>query len=73
MNTPDTRKTVVMVVDNAVDCIRMINDALESAGMTVLIALEGSQALTFSQNITSDILLMDAIMPNMEGFEIAAG
>jgi PleD family two-component response regulator len=41
--------------------------------MTVLIALEGSQALTFSQNITSDILLMDAIMPNMEGFEIAAG
>jgi CheY-like chemotaxis protein len=62
-----------MVVDNAVDCIRMINDALESAGMTVLIALEGSQALTFSQNITSDILLMDAIMPNMEGFEIAAG
>ena len=69
MNTPDTRKTVVMVVDDAVDCIRMINDALESAGMTVLIALEGSQALTISQNITPDIVLMDAIMPNMDGFE----
>jgi DNA-binding response OmpR family regulator/DNA-binding CsgD family transcriptional regulator len=58
-----------MVVDDAVDCIRMINDALESAGMTVLIALEGSQALTISQNITPDIVLMDAIMPNMDGFE----
>lgn len=69
MNTPDTRKTVVMVVDDAVDCIRMINDALESAGMTVLIALEGSQALTISKNITPDIVLMDAIMPNMDGFE----
>lgn len=69
MNTPETRKTVVMVVDDAVDCIRMINDALESAGMTVLIALEGSQALTISQNITPDIVLMDAIMPNMDGFE----
>lgn len=69
MNTPEARKTVVMVVDDAVDCIRMINDALESAGMTVLIALEGSQALTISQNITPDIVLMDAIMPNMDGFE----
>jgi|TARA_R110002096_G_scaffold145571_1_gene303366 DNA-binding response OmpR family regulator/DNA-binding CsgD family transcriptional regulator len=58
-----------MVVDDAVDCIRMINEALESAGMTVLIALEGSQALTISQNITPDIVLMDAIMPNMDGFE----
>ena len=69
MNTPEARKTVVMVVDDAVDCIRMINDALEGAGMTVLIALEGSQALTISQNITPDIVLMDAIMPNMDGFE----
>jgi CheY-like chemotaxis protein len=34
-----------------------------------LIALEGSQALTISQNITPDIVLMDAIMPNMDGFE----
>lgn len=69
MNTPEARKTVVMVVDDAVDCIRMINDALEGAGMTVLIALEGNQALTISQNITPDIVLMDAIMPNMDGFE----
>ena len=69
MSTPEARKTVVMVVDDAVDCIRMINEALESAGMTVLIALEGSQALTISQNITPDIVLMDAIMPNMDGFE----
>jgi DNA-binding NarL/FixJ family response regulator len=47
----------------------MINDALEEAGMTVLVALDGSQALTISQNITPDIVLMDALMPNMDGFE----
>lgn len=78
MNAPDsfnaqnlhnTRKTVVMVVDDAIDSIRMISDALETAGMTVLVALEGNQALTISQNITPDIVLMDAIMPNMDGFE----
>ncbi|GEN27383.1 DNA-binding response regulator [Halovibrio variabilis] len=68
-NLRDTRKTVVMVVDDAIDSIRMISDALENAGMTVLVALEGNQALTISQNITPDIVLMDAIMPNMDGFE----
>ncbi|MCC1497206.1 DNA-binding response regulator [Alcanivorax sp. 1008] len=69
MNTPELHKTVVMVVDDAIDSIRMISDGLEEAGMTVLVALEGSQALTISQNITPDIVLMDAIMPNMDGFE----
>lgn len=69
MKLHNDRKTVVMVVDDAVDSIRMINDAMEAAGMTVLVALEGNQALTISQNITPDIVLMDALMPNMDGFE----
>lgn len=60
---------VVLVVDDSVDSIRMISDVLEDANMTVLIALEGSQAITITKNITPDIILMDAIMPNMDGFE----
>ncbi|MBC7181955.1 MAG: response regulator [Marinobacter sp.] len=69
MKFHEDHKTVVMVVDDSVDSIRMINDALEEAGMTVLVALDGNQALTISQNITPDIVLMDALMPNMDGFE----
>ena len=33
MKHPDDRKTVVLVVDDAIDSIRMINDALEEAGL----------------------------------------
>ncbi|MEP4465864.1 response regulator transcription factor [Marinobacter alexandrii] len=69
MKLHDDQKTIVMVVDDAVDSIRMINDALEEAGMTVLVALEGNQALTISRNITPDVVLMDALMPHMDGFE----
>ena len=69
MKLHDDQKTVVMVVDDAVDSIRMINDALEEAGMMVLVALEGNQALTISRNITPDLVLMDALMPHMDGFE----
>ena len=32
---------IVLVVDNSPDTLRMLTDALEEAGMTVLVALEG--------------------------------
>ncbi|MDO3381890.1 response regulator transcription factor [Gilvimarinus algae] len=69
MNPLSSEKQVVLVVDDSIDSIRMISDVLEEAGMTVLVALEGSQAVTITRNITPDIVLMDAIMPNMDGFE----
>jgi DNA-binding NarL/FixJ family response regulator len=60
---------VVLVVDDSIDSIHMLNDVLEEAKFTVLVALEGAQALTITQNIRPDIILLDAIMPNMDGFE----
>lgn len=60
---------VVLVVDDSIDSIHMLNDVLEDAKFTVLVALEGTQALTITQNIRPDIILLDAVMPNMDGFE----
>ena len=60
---------VVLVVDDSPETLGMLNDALEQAGLNVLIALEGKQAITIAQKITPDIILLDAIMPNMDGFE----
>jgi DNA-binding response OmpR family regulator len=60
---------IVLVVDDSPDTLRMLTDALEEAGMTVLVALEGSQALTIVRKITPDVILMDAVMPSMDGFE----
>lgn len=69
MNTRNRISDTVLIVDDALDSIRMLNDVLENAGMTVLVALEGAQALNISRNITPDIVLLDAMMPNMDGFE----
>ena len=68
MSTKQDRN-VVLVIDDSIDTIHMLNDVLEEAGFTVLVALEGSQALTITKNIKPDIILLDAIMPNMDGFE----
>lgn len=60
---------IVLVVDDSADTLRMLTDALEDAGMTVLVALEGAQALSIVARITPDIILMDAVMPSIDGFE----
>lgn len=64
-----SNSNVVLVVDDSLDSIHMLNDVLEDAKFTVLVALEGNQALTITQNIRPDIILLDAVMPNMDGFE----
>lgn len=68
MNT-SVGKAIVLVVDDSPDALSLINDALEEAEMDVLVALEGRQALTIAGRIRPDIILLDAIMPNMDGFE----
>ncbi|WP_207061165.1 response regulator transcription factor [Motiliproteus sp. SC1-56] len=59
----------VLVVDDSADALSLINDTLERAGMDVLVALEGKQALTIARRIRPDIILLDALMPVMNGFE----
>jgi DNA-binding response OmpR family regulator/DNA-binding CsgD family transcriptional regulator len=60
---------IVLVVDDSPDTLKMLTDALSDAGMTVLVAIEGEQALSMIERITPDIVLMDAVMPGMDGFE----
>ena len=59
----------VLVVDDSPDTLGMLNEALEKAGMTTLVALDGNQAIKIASQMQPDIILLDAIMPNMDGFE----
>lgn len=60
---------IALVVDDSPETLSMITDALEDAGITVLIATEGMQALSMLERVTPDIILMDAVMPGIDGFE----
>ena len=64
-------KTTVLVVDDSPDSLGMINMALDQAGIAPLIALNGQQAMTVLERITPDVVLLDAKMPVMDGFECA--
>ena len=69
MTQARTGRDTVLVVDDSPETLSMLTDALEAAGMTVLVALEGEQALAMVEKVTPDAILMDAVMPGMDGFE----
>src|SRR5712672_2302500 len=62
-------RDLVLVVDDSPDTLRMLTDAIEEAGMTVLVAREGEHALSIVEKVTPDVILMDAVMPGTDGFE----
>ncbi|MCY0964505.1 response regulator transcription factor [Parathalassolituus penaei] len=69
MNNDPSLSTIVLVVDDSPDSLGLLNQTLNAAGLTVLVALSGQQALAILQRITPDVILMDALMPGMDGFE----
>ncbi|HLZ65497.1 MAG TPA: response regulator [Aliidongia sp.] len=69
MSELDIRRDIVLVVDDSPETLSFLTDALDRAGLTVLVAVDGAGALELLDQITPDLVLMDAIMPGMDGFE----
>ncbi|HEY6641117.1 DNA-binding response regulator [Povalibacter sp.] len=63
------RRDTIMVVDDTPETLGFLTDTLDHAGFTVLIATDGDSALDLVDQITPDLVLMDAVMPGMSGFE----
>jgi DNA-binding NarL/FixJ family response regulator len=62
---------VVLIVDDVPDNLSVLHDALDEAGYTVLVATHGEAALQRALQAQPDIVLLDAVMPGMDGFEVA--
>ncbi|MGL1956624.1 MAG: DNA-binding response regulator [Colwellia sp.] len=60
---------VVLVVDDSPESLGMLNVALNTQGYTALVALNGLQALSIIDKVEPDVILLDAVMPEMDGFE----
>ncbi len=62
---------VVLIVDDVPDNLSVLHDALDESGYTVLVATHGEAALQRAVQALPDIVLLDAMMPGMDGFEVA--
>jgi DNA-binding response OmpR family regulator len=69
MITEAKKRDVALVVDDSPETLRLLTDALDGAGMTVMVAMDGAAAMRIVDQITPDIILLDAVMPGIDGFE----
>ncbi len=66
----DSPTTIVLIVDDVLDNLAVLHDALDESGFTVLVANSGVKALQIAKDTQPDIILLDAIMPEMDGFQV---
>jgi DNA-binding response OmpR family regulator len=64
------KKQCVLVVDDHPRVLRFIEIDLKLRGFEVLTATSGEVALEFVKSKKPDIMLLDIIMPEMDGFEV---
>lgn len=62
-------RNIALVVDDNPETLGMVTTALEDNGISVVVARSGQGALDLATRILPDVVLMDAVMPQMDGFE----
>jgi diguanylate cyclase (GGDEF)-like protein len=61
----------ILVVDDDPNIARVIEVTLRSAGYDVAVAADGQEALEKAGELRPDLVLLDVIMPRIDGFEVA--
>jgi CheY-like chemotaxis protein len=64
-----TKKTI-LVVDDDKSLVKSIKYQLEHRGYSTCVAYDGQQALEIAGKHPPDLILLDIIMPNMNGYEV---
>ncbi len=69
INTQATSKTV-LIIDEALDKLKLLFDYLKGFGFRVLVATDGENALLQAENIQPDIILLEVMISDIDGFQI---
>ncbi len=60
----------VLVVEDSLAQRQMISDLLKGSGLNVTVASDGVEALEQIQQISPDLVVLDIVMPRMNGYEV---
>lgn len=60
----------ILVVDDDIDSLKLIGLMLQRQGYEVIAANAGYQALAKAQNERPDLIILDVMMPDMNGYEV---
>ena len=69
MEAAETKATILVVDDNT-DNVEILRAFLESRGFTIAEARDGRTALSLMEEVKPDLVLLDVMMPGMDGWEV---
>jgi CheY-like chemotaxis protein/MinD-like ATPase involved in chromosome partitioning or flagellar assembly len=61
----------ILIVDDDIDTLKLVGLILQRQGYEVRVSSSGSQALEMMKSEVPDLLLLDIMMPEMDGYEVA--
>ncbi len=64
------RRVSVLIVDDEPRILRFVRAELESDGYRVLVAASGRQAIELHESEHPALVILDLVMPDMDGFEV---
>ncbi len=67
--TENTNKPLILIADDNPNNIKVITDFLKKSGYETLVATSGKFALKILERTQPDLILLDVVMPGMDGFE----
>lgn len=60
---------LVMIVDDSPTEVHVMKAALEKHGFETVSAADGSECLSLARQLRPDLILMDVVMPKVNGFQ----
>lgn len=66
----DSRKRKILLVDDEPSIIKTIGKRLEIEGYEVIVAMDGEEALAKAKSEKPDLIVLDLMLPKINGFEI---
>ncbi len=69
MSFNNNEKGVILIVDDTPTNLQMLFDFLEDSSLNVVVAEDGESAIEMAEYAPPDLILLDVLMPQMDGFE----
>jgi DNA-binding response OmpR family regulator len=69
MNPKNSERSIILIVDDNQTNLDVLFELLRNYGFKVLVALDGESAIEQTEYIHPDLILLDIMMPGIDGFE----
>jgi CheY-like chemotaxis protein/MinD-like ATPase involved in chromosome partitioning or flagellar assembly len=62
----------ILIVDDDIDTLRLVGMMLESEGFDIIAAKNGQRAISLARSEDPDLIILDIMMPDVDGYAVAA-